>query len=95
MVEVSFDPCADIRRPLHRGETIIEHEPGNARGCLDLDFQDVRLRRKEHPSLQLLRANLVGNGPGCFDEQFIGRPLRMRQVDRQSDGRKDIQVVGL
>jgi hypothetical protein len=39
-----------------------EDELGDARGGLNLDLQDVRLRRKQHPELELLGRHLVGHG---------------------------------
>ena len=45
-VEVTFDPCADILRPLHLSQTLIEHELGDS-GCrCGFRFQNVVLARK-------------------------------------------------
>jgi len=44
------------------GQARIEDELGYSRGGLKLDLQDVRLRREEHPKLQLVGGYLVGDG---------------------------------
>src|SRR5260370_1358250 len=73
----------------------MEDELGYPRGRLNLDLQNVRLRRKEHPQLQLFRRDLVGDSMCGFDEHFICHSLRVGCVYGHADSGEDIQVVGL
>jgi len=43
-----------IGRAIDPGETGVKDELGHPRGGLNFDLQDVRLRREQHPELQLL-----------------------------------------
>lgn len=84
-----------IGRAIDPGETGVKDELGHPRGGLNFDLQDVRLRREQHPELQLLGGHLVGHGVGGVDEHLIGYARRVCGVDRQADGGEDIEVVGL
>src|SRR5260221_2575630 len=95
MIELSLDPGAYVSRAFHGGQASIEDDLGYPGGCLNLDLQDVRLRREEHPQLQLLGGHLVGDGLCGLDEHFIGYALRLRSVNGHADGGEDIQVVSL
>src|SRR5260221_12120993 len=95
MIELSLDPGAYVSRALRGGQDSIEDDLGYPGGCLNLDRQDVRLRREEHPQLQLLGGHLVGDGLCGLDEHFIGYALRLRSVNGHADGGEDIQVVSL
>src|SRR5580700_9743362 len=95
MVDLSLDPGADVGGAFHPGQVSIEDNRGYPRGGLNLDLQDVRLRREEYFELQLLGSNLVGDRACSLDKHFIGYAFRVRGVDGHADGREDIQVVGL
>jgi hypothetical protein len=58
-VEVPPNECLDIGRAIHAREASIEDELGYAGGSVNLDLQDVRLRRKQHPELQLFGGHLA------------------------------------
>src|SRR6266851_7193939 len=46
LVELTLDPGADVPRPLHLSQALVEHELGDA-GCgCDFRFQNVGLTRK-------------------------------------------------
>src|ERR1700694_5786315 len=45
-VELTLDPCADVPRPLHLSQTLVEHEFGDASCRCDFRFQNVVLARK-------------------------------------------------
>jgi hypothetical protein len=52
---VAGQPASSI----HAGEASIKDELGYAGGSVNLDLQDVRLRRKQHPDLQLFGGHLA------------------------------------
>jgi hypothetical protein len=58
-IEVPPNECFDIGRAIHAGEASIKDELGYAGGSVNLDLQDVRLRRKQHPDLQLFGGHLA------------------------------------
>jgi len=62
LVDVLPDKGHHVGRTIDAGQASVEDDLGYPRGCLNLDLQDVRLRREEHPQLQLLRDHLVGDG---------------------------------
>src|SRR5258708_39538547 len=86
MIELSLDPGAYVSRAFHGGQASIEDDLGYPGGCLNLDLQDVRLRREEHPPLQLLGGHLVGGGFFGPDEKFIRFALRLPWRKRQAGG---------
>jgi hypothetical protein len=94
-VEVPSNECLHVGRAIHLGQASIKEELGYSRGSLNFDLQYIRLRREQHPELELLRRHLVGHGMRGLDEHCIGYAGRVRSVDRQADSGEGIEVVGL
>ena len=94
-VNVLPNECLYISRPIDAGQAGIKDELGYSRGSLNFDLQYVRLRREQHPELELLRRHLVGHSMRGLDEHCIGYAGRVRGVDRQADSGEGIEVVGL
>src|SRR5258708_27695652 len=95
LVELTLDPGPYGARPFDLGETLVEHEFGDA-GCRrDLRLEDIGLARKEHAFRPEARTDLVGGRLGRDDETFVGEPPRARRIGRQSNRREDVEVVGL
>ena len=69
LVELAFDPGADVPWTLDLSQARVEHEFGEARRCRDFRVQDVGLAGEQHALGTQHRADLVG---GCFrrDEAF-------------------------
>jgi hypothetical protein len=88
------DECLEIGWTIDTGEASIKDELGYSRGSLNSDLQYVRLRREQHPELQLIRGHLVSHGMRGLDEHCIGYVGRVRSVDRQADSGEGIEVVG-
>src|SRR5258708_34925428 len=76
MIELSLDPGAYVSRAFHGGQASIENDLGYPGGCLNLDLQDVRLRREEDPPPQLLPGPPGGDGLCGPHEHFIRLPPR-------------------
>lgn len=62
-------------RTIDAGEAGIKNELRYSRGGLNFDLQDVRLRWKRHPELQLLRSYLIGHGVCGLGEHFVRHAL--------------------
>ena len=55
-----------ISRPIDAGQAGIKDELGYSRGGLNFDLQHIRLRRAQHPELQLVGAT------SCSQSRSIG-----------------------
>ena len=94
-VEVPPNERLHIGRTIHAGQAGIKDELGYSRGSLNFDLQYVRLRREQHPELELLGRHLVGDGMRGLEEHFVGDARRVRRVDGQADSVEGVEVVGL
>ena len=80
-VEVPPNERLHIGRTINTGEACIKDELGDARGGLSLDLEDVRLRREQHPELELLGRHLIGHGmrvSDCFRAREIIRKVEAK-----------------
>src|SRR5215469_13726066 len=94
-VNMLTNECLDVGGTINPCEPAIKHELGHP-GCrLDLNFEDVGLRRIEHAQFQLLGRDLVGDCVCGFDEHSVGHALCIGGVNGHTDGGEDIKVVGL
>jgi len=70
--------CLHIGRMIDADQVRIKDELSDPRSGLNLDLQYVRVRREQHPELELLGRHLVGDGMRGLDEHFVGDARRAR-----------------
>src|SRR6266404_3414549 len=85
LVDLAFDPGADVARPRDLREPLIEHELGDTGGGRQLGLQDVGLAREQHAFGAQVRPHLVGTCLGRRDEAGIVEPPRSRRVGGETD----------
>ena len=73
-VNVLTNECLHVGGTINSCEAAIKHELGDPSCRLDLDVEDVRLRREQHAQLQVLGRDLVGDRMCGLDEHFIAHP---------------------
>ena len=60
---MAADERGHVRRALDASQAGIEHQLRYARGGLNFDLQHIRLRRQQHPEIQLLGGHLMEPEP--------------------------------
>jgi hypothetical protein len=87
--------CLHIGGTIDASQVGIKDEFGHARSGLNLDLQNVQLRREQHAELQLRGSYLVGHGMCSLNKHLVSNALCVRGVGGHADGREDVEVVGL
>src|ERR1700754_5177282 len=94
-VDVAADKRLHVGGAVNAGKTAVEHQRGDARGGVDLGFEDVGLQRVEAALFEQGVWHLVGDGTCGLDKHLIGNSFGVGRVDGHPDGREDVEVVGL
>src|SRR5712672_1307110 len=95
LVDVATNERDHVGRPFDAGKTRIKHQLRHPRRRLDLGLENVGLPRIQEPLLEQLGSDLIGHRLSGLDEHFVGDTLRLCGEDRHSDGREDVEIVGL
>src|SRR5580704_11000497 len=94
-IELRFEKGPQILWALYAGQTAVEDDLGHAQCGGDLRLQDVALGRIQETVAATLVSNLISYRICGSDEHLIRDSSGFRCVDRQTDGREDIEVVPL
>src|SRR6185295_9170086 len=94
-VDVAADERLHVGGAVNAGEAAVEHQLGDARGGVDLGFEDVGLQRVEAALFEQGVWHLVGDGTCGLDKHVVGDSFGLRRVDGHPDRREDVEVVGL
>jgi hypothetical protein len=78
-----------------RGQVGVEDEFCNARGGLNLGFENIRLQGIQEALLEQIGRHLIRYCLASFDEHFVGNTLRLGSENRHTDSREDVEIVGL
>src|ERR1700754_5274818 len=84
-----------VGRPFDASESRIEDQLRYTSSGLNLRLQNVRLQRVKEALVQQLGWHLVCHSTRSLDEHLVGNSRRQGCVDRHSDGREDVEAIGL
>src|SRR6476620_4238738 len=94
-VDVAADERLHVGGAVNAGEAAVEHQLGDARGGVDLGFEDIGLQRVEAALFEQGVWHLVGDGTCGLDKHVVGDSFGVGRVDGHPDRREDVEVVGL
>src|SRR5580698_3092059 len=84
-----------VVRPLDAREPRIEHQVRHTSGGLNFDFKNSRLQRIKKPLVQEVDRHLIRNSTRGLHEHLVGDTGRLSRIHSHSNGRKDVEIVGL